>query len=60
VDWFKQFADTNIIETLDNSAKLDRKIVSKTDGLNTYILLALNNVNVAQSSFFTRLQMIDM
>lgn len=59
-DRYKQFAHTNIIETLDNSAKLDRKIVSKTDGLNSYILLKINNVNVAQSSFFTRLQMIDM
>lgn len=60
VDLFKQFQNTNILETLENSTKLERKVVSKSDGLNTYILLALNNITVQQSSFFMRLQTIDM
>ena len=59
-DYHKQFRDTNILEILEQSKKGKKKVVSQTDGLNTYILLELNGVEVQPSSFFTRLQMLDM
>lgn len=57
---YEQFQDSDIEQILANSNKAKRKIISKTDGLNWYILLELNNIQVQTSSFFTRLQMIDM
>jgi len=54
------FKNTNIYETLENSSKISRKVISQTDLLNTYILLEINNVEVKKSSFLTRLIMYDL
>ncbi len=59
-DYMKQFQDTNIMEILDNSKKSNRKILNETETLNSYILIELNNIQVKQSDFFTRLQIIDL
>ncbi|MFZ2718698.1 MAG: phenylalanine--tRNA ligase subunit beta [Candidatus Absconditicoccaceae bacterium] len=59
-DYMGQFRDTNIFQLLDNSNKSNRKIVGKSEGLNTYILLEINNINIKKSDFFTRLQIIDL
>lgn len=59
-DYFHQFDTTNILEILEHWNKAKRNVVCETEWLNSYTLLELNNVNVKESSFFTRLQMIDM
>ena len=57
---YEQFQDSNIEQILAGSNTGKKKVVSKTEGLNSYILLELNKIVVQPSSFFTRLQMIDM
>jgi len=59
-DYVKQFQNMNIIQILDGSTKLDRKVVGQTDGLNSYILMEIKNININQTWFFSRLQMIDL
>lgn len=59
-DYMWQFRDTNIFQLLDNSNKSNRKVIWKSEWLNTYILLELNNINIRKSDFFTRLQIIDL
>ncbi len=59
-DYMLQFSSTDIFQLLDGSSKADRKIVWKTEWLNTYILMNINNINIKKSDFFTRLQIIDL
>lgn len=59
-DYFHQFGTTNILEILEHWNKAKRNVIWQTEWLNSYTLLELNNVNVKESSFFTRLQMIDI
>lgn len=59
-DYFHQFDTTNILDILESWNKAKRKVICKTEWLNSYTLLELNDVNLLESSFFTRLQMIDM
>lgn len=57
---YEQFQNGNIQQVLDGSTKAKKQVISEADGLNSYLLLELNNVNIQPSSFYTRLQMIDM
>ena len=57
---YEQFQDSTIQQILDGSKKAKTKVIGEADGLNSYILLELNDVKVQPSSFYTRLQMIDM
>ena len=59
-DYMWQFRDTDIFQILDNSSKSVKKIAWKSEWLNAYILLELNNINIKKSDFFTRLQIIDL
>ena len=58
--YFELFGSNKIQEVLDGSKKAKKKVIGETDGLNSYVLLELNDINVQPSSFYTRLQMIDM
>ncbi len=59
-DYFNHFASTNILDILEHGNKAKRKVIGESWWVNSYTLLELNNVNVKESSFFTRLQMIDL
>ena len=48
------------MQILGNSTKPERKVIGESDGLNSYLLLHLKNIEVHQASFFTRLQMLDL
>ncbi|MEI8008165.1 MAG: hypothetical protein WCI00_01625 [bacterium] len=45
---------------MENSTKPERKVIGESENLNAYILLHLKNIDVHQTSFFTRLQMLDL
>jgi len=59
-EWIKQFSHTNILETLEHATPAKRKVIAQTPGVNSYTLLELNNVSIKPSTFFTRLQMLDL
>lgn len=59
-DYYAQCTPKHIMELLENSNKPEKLIKGETDGLNAYLLLHLKNITVKQSSFFSRLQMIDL
>lgn len=59
-EYFETFKNTNIFEILDNKEKTKIGLKSETDNLNAYVLLELNNISVKKSSFFTRIQMMDL
>ena len=60
-DYEKQFATTNIFDLLEHTEKKAKKqVLSETDGLNNYILLEVNDVQVKESDFFMRLQTLDL
>ena len=57
---YEQFQASAIQQVLEGSKKAKTKVIGEADGLNSYILLELNDIKVQPSSFYTRLQMIDM
>lgn len=59
-DYFETFKSTKILDILENKEKTKIGLKNETDKLNTYILMEINNVDVKKSSFFTRLQMLDL
>jgi len=59
-EYHEQCTPKNIMQILENSTKPERKVIWESAGLNAYLLLQLKNVNVQPSSFFSRLQMIDL
>lgn len=59
-EYFDTFKSTNILELLDSKEKTKIWLKSETDNLRTYILMELNNININPSSFFTRIQMLDL
>lgn len=59
-EYFSTFDHTNIVDILSQAKKSNKRIVCDTDKLNTYILLELNNVEIKNSTFWTRLQMLDL
>ncbi len=59
-EYFDNFKNTKIFDILDNKEKTKIWLKSQTDNLNTYILMELNNVSTKDSSFFTRMQMLDL
>lgn len=59
-EYFSHFANTNILDVLEHGNRAKRNVVSQSEWVNSYTLLEINNVTVRESSFFTRLQMIDM
>jgi len=60
LDYYKIFENTNILETLNQSNDAKVKINVDTKWLRSYILLELNNINISRSTFFTRLQLLDL
>jgi len=59
-EYFKTFENTNIIETLEYSKVCDKKIICETEDLRSYILMELNNIELKKSTFYTRLQLLDL
>lgn len=59
-EYYEQFSNKDINQILENSKKSNKKVLSETDKLNTYILMEINNISVLKSEFFTRLQMLDL
>ncbi|MDR2190611.1 MAG: hypothetical protein LBP53_05505 [Candidatus Peribacteria bacterium] len=60
-DYKKQFSTVNMFDLLEHTEKKGKKqIIAETQGLNTYILLEINAVNVKKSDFFMRLQTLDL
>jgi phenylalanyl-tRNA synthetase beta chain len=58
--YIEQFRTTHIQEVLDNGTQAKQGLQCSTAGVRTYTLLEINNVTVQTSSFFARLQMLDM
>ncbi len=53
--------NTNMLDLLEHGEKKWKKsVISETEGLNNYILLELNNVEVKESDFYMRLQNLDL
>lgn len=59
-EYFDTFEHTNILEILTHSKKPAKKIICETEKLNTYTILELNDVEVKNSTFWTRLQTLDL
>ena len=59
-EYYEQCNVKHIMQILENSTKPERLVKSETEGLNTYLLLHLKNITVKQTSFFSRLQMLDL
>ncbi|MEI6672027.1 MAG: hypothetical protein WCL02_01350 [bacterium] len=59
-DYHGQCTPEYIMQILENSTKPERKVIGESEGLNTYTLLHLKNIKVQQSTFFTRLQLLDV
>jgi len=59
-EYFDTFKNTNIIELLDSKEKTRIWLKWESKNLNSYILMELNNVSVKKSTFFTRMQMLDL
>lgn len=58
--YFDSLKNTNLIDILDNKEKTKIWLKPECDKLNSYILFELNNLKVEKSSFFTRLNMLDL
>ncbi|MEI7920201.1 MAG: hypothetical protein WCH65_08960 [bacterium] len=56
----EQCTPENIMQILENSSSAKRKVVCQSEGVNTYTLLEINDIHIQQTSFFSRLQMLDM
>ena len=55
------FENTNMLDLLEHGEKKWKKsVICETEGLNNYILLELNNVEVKDSDFYMRLQNLDL
>jgi len=59
-EYYQTFVDTNILEILQKAEKSNKKIVSESDTLRSYILIEIDNVDVVRSSFYTRVQLLDL
>lgn len=59
-EYYEQCTPQHIMQILENSTTPERKVIGESDGLNSYLLLHLKNIEVQQTSFFTRLQMLDL
>ncbi len=56
----KDITNINILDTLANSEKWNIQIDIQSEWCRAYTLLEINNVNIARSSFFQRLQLIQL
>lgn len=57
----QHFDATPILEVLEHTEhKLSRNIKVSSDAVNTYIAVELSNIQVRQSDFFSRLQLMDI
>ncbi|HKL44051.1 MAG TPA: phenylalanine--tRNA ligase subunit beta [Candidatus Absconditabacterales bacterium] len=59
-EYFDTFKNTNIIELLDSKEKTKIGLKGESDNLNSYILMELKDISVKKSTFFTRMQMLDL
>ncbi|MDR2540603.1 MAG: hypothetical protein LBD11_02180 [Candidatus Peribacteria bacterium] len=60
-DYQKAFETTSILDLLEHTEKKGKKqIIAETQGLNNYILLEINDVEVKKADFFMRLQTLDL
>lgn len=58
--YFDTFKNSNIFDMLNNKEKTKIWLKPECEKLNSYILFELNNVSVKPSTFFTRLNMLDL
>ncbi len=58
--WAELFTATNLPETLAHATPAKRWIKVESPAGRTYTLIELNNIEIKKTSFYTRLQMIDM
>lgn len=54
------FANTNILDTLENATKASIEVDIQTEGCQSYVAVEYKNVTVQKSSLFTRLAMQDI
>jgi len=59
-DYHTQCTPTHIMQILENSTVSSRKVICESEGVHTYTLLQINAIDVQQSSFFSRLQLLDL
>lgn len=59
-DYHTQCTPENIMQILANSAVSSRKVINQSEGVHAYTLLQINDIQVQQSSFFSRLQLLDL
>lgn len=59
-EYFEQCTPKRIMQIIDNSLKPERLVKWESEALNAYLLLHLKNIKIQTSSFFTRLQMLDL
>ena len=59
-DYIKDFEDTNIAELLQNSTKSKKKVLAQSEGVLTYILLEISDVEVKKASFYSRTLLGDL
>ncbi|UFX82637.1 phenylalanine--tRNA ligase subunit beta [Candidatus Absconditicoccus praedator] len=58
--YMEDFSNINVFEMLENTKPLEKEIISETSGLRSYILMSIDNINVEQSDFYTRLNLLDL
>jgi len=58
--WVETFATTNFLDVFAHAPQAKRWIKVESSAARTYTLIELNNIHIQKTSFFTRLQMIDM
>lgn len=58
--YMEDFSNINVFEMLENTKPLEKEIISETSWLRSYILMSIDNINVEQSDFYTRLNLLDL
>lgn len=60
-EYLASFSHTDIANILAHSEhKLSRQVLGKSENLNTYIALELDQIEIKKSDFFSRLQLLDL
>lgn len=59
-DQQERFVGASSMTVLDHATKATTNLDIQTSNLRSYICLELNDIHVSSSSFFTRVQMLDL
>lgn len=59
-EYHTQCTPEHIMHIVENSTKPERKVVCESAGVNAYLLLHLKNIEIHKTSFFSRLEMLDL